>query len=175
MSWRKAEEIGLELSTSTVNDWAKKLELPLGAVGFLYGATHDTPPAAGPALPMLEQRIVDTIAKVTGQHITIGAQTSGLSQTFNLTGFINKGLGVAIALELANEVAGSGFGIISKAVKTVHAWGMPIALGYSAGGFFDPAPSGYTGGNALTYGTGSATQATQAANINNLLNTGANV
>lgn len=101
-------------------------------VGFIYGATAQNP-VAGLSVADFEQRVVDTIAEVSGFHITLGGHMSTLSQTFKPTGFINKGLFGYIAIWAYDEL-GLPYG---KLIKDLFG---KAFIGYSVGGFFDPAP-----------------------------------
>lgn len=99
-------------------------------VGFIYGATAQNP-VAGFSTADFEQRIVDTLAEVSGFHMTLGGHTSSYSQTFKPTGFLNKGLWGYLAIWAYDEL-GLPY---AKLIKSVLG---NFLIGYSVGGIFDP-------------------------------------
>lgn len=99
-------------------------------VGFIYGATAQNPVTAF-TVSDFEQRIVDTLAEVSGFHLTLGGHTSTYSQTFKPTGFLNKGLWGYLAIWAYDELGLPYSKLIKKVLGNFF-------IGYSVGGIFDP-------------------------------------
>lgn len=98
-------------------------------LGAIYGGTADQS-YSGPFTEQLEKRINDFSQRAIGWNPNLGGYGSSLSQKFNLTGFLNKGLlGAAVVsiykwanLPYAKEIYGIVF---------------PLSIGFSVGGLVD--------------------------------------
>ncbi len=117
-------------STSEVTGILEKIGKTAGfPIGFLYGATAQTPVVFTTA--DFEQRIVDAIAEVSGVHLTLNGHTSTYVQVFKPTGFLNKGFWGYLGV-WGYDALGLPFG---RVVKNMLG---NFLIGYSVGGFFDP-------------------------------------
>ena len=112
--------------TGVVEKIGKTAGFPLGVI---YGATAQYPVQLSTA--DFEQRLVDTIAEITGMKLTLGGHTAAYPQTFKLTGWLNKGLWGYLAVWAYDEL-GLPF---SKAIKNTLG---NFLIGYAVGGIFDP-------------------------------------
>jgi len=154
----------VEFSTDGIQQALNKAldmgEPVLFATGFIFGATEAASanghysslnttddPNAG-----LYFRISDAIAFTTGQQVSINGHISGGSFTFKPTGFLNKGLAVAVGAWVYKEAK-------LPYAKEIYKAAYPFGIGYSVGGFFDP---GLTGG--ASYGPISNVMANPATN-----------
>lgn len=124
----------MEFSIAEANSLVKKFELPLGALGFALGATADTngPNTEWDIKTKFEWYINQLAGRTTGlQPFTGVGAPGGEPFTFNMWGFLNKFLGVAIIAKIYKELG-------LPYSTTVHNILWPIGVGGTIGGFFDP-------------------------------------
>lgn len=112
--------------TGIVEKIGKTAGFPLGVI---YGATAQYPVQL--TTGDFEQRIVDTIAEISGVKLSLGGHSASYGQTFKLTGWLNKGLWGYLAVWAYDEL-GLPF---SKAIKNTLG---NFLIGYAVGGIFDP-------------------------------------
>jgi len=116
--------------------------------GFVWGATNDIIYGSGDTGATISQRVSDTIARVTGQQLTIpGSQKSTQTQRMSIGNILNYGTYGAIGLEIAHNMTSN------KWVKLAKDVFQPPLAGYGIGKVFDDAVATST---ALTQIGGSA-------------------
>jgi hypothetical protein len=129
----------MDFSMSSVNRIADKAELPLGAAGFIIGAVGKDIELAQTqgvwdtySLENKAQYILhNLIGRTTGIGYMDDVFAKGPRSTYNLTGFMNTGLWIAIASYFYKELG-------LPYANTVHKIMFPLGAGWAIGGFFDP-------------------------------------
>ena|SRR5579864_2212382 len=130
-------EAGLDGIGGAFNKALNYVEAPLFALGFAYGATADLS-YSGTFTSAIEARVSDTIARVTGMQVQIGASKSSQNFKFNATGFLNKGIWGMVGSWMYKE---AGLPYAREIYKLVF----PASAGFTIGGLFDDRPGSGSG------------------------------
>jgi hypothetical protein len=149
----------MDFSVSNVNSVIDKLDIPLKGIGFIKGAVGNDIQLAIDQGAWASYSTEDK-AKYVIQNVL--SRTTGYAPygndfgtppgfTINYTGWINKGLVLAIAAEVIKMFKVPYHTTLYKILS-------PLGIGWTVGGVFDPPPTPNTQFGASNYRAGSFTQ-----------------